>query len=151
MVFPHTRTTKSAEETAAVGRELAAYLKIQKRRGQALPLCLYGELGSGKTTFTRGFAKELGIKTRLLSPTFIIVRRYQLSKPFFYFYHIDLYRMQSKEGLEGLGVADILSDNSAFVAIEWAEKLGTMLPESRIDIELRVEDDGHSIEIVEVL
>lgn len=112
-------------------------------------VCLYGELGSGKTTFTQGFAKELGIATRLLSPTFIIVRRYQLPTPFSYFYHIDLYRMQGNVDVEGLGIADILLDTStSFVAIEWAEKLGDKLPENRVDIWFKALNDGrHEITI----
>ncbi len=108
----------------------------------ALPVCLYGELGSGKTTFMQGFAKELGLGTRLLSPTFIIVRRYYLPKPYSYFYHIDLYRIQGKADVEGLGIRDILSDNLSFVAVEWAEKLGGWLAKRRIDVRFTLMDDG---------
>jgi len=140
MVFPYTRITKNAQETAEVGDRLADYLK------KPLPICLYGDLGSGKTTFIQGLAKEFGITTRLLSPTFIIVRRYQLRKPFSFFYHIDLYRIESNLALEGLGISEILSDASSVIAIEWAEKLGELIPEKRIDVHFKVlENTNHEI------
>ena len=131
--------TKNAEGTAEVGRQLAGeHPKV---------VCLYGELGSGKTTFAQGFAKGLGIIGRLLSPTFIIVRRYDLLKNLS-FYHIDLYRLNSTDEMEELGLAEIFSDPAAFVVVEWADKLGNLLPADRIDIHFSVLDDGkHKITI----
>jgi len=141
MDFSHTTITKSANETAGVGEEIGNTLK------PPLILCLYGELGSGKTTLVQGFAKGLGITTRLLSPTFIIVRRYQIPDSSGFLYHLDLYRVEAEE-LEELGLSDILSDLSSIVVIEWAEKLGSWLPKRRIDIKFTVLSDGkHSIEI----
>jgi tRNA threonylcarbamoyladenosine biosynthesis protein TsaE len=99
---------------------------------------LYGDLGSGKTTFVQGFVKGLGIHTRLLSPTFIIVRRYLLEKNPFLFYHVDLYRIGTIHGLEGLGMRELLTDSSAIIVIEWAEQLGQLLPKQRIDITFEV-------------
>jgi len=96
--------------------------------------CLYGELGSGKTTFIQGFARGLGITTRLLSPTFIIVRRYALKVPASFLYHIDLYRTQSMKDLEGLGLSEIFSDPHAIILMEWADRLGSLLPHKRTDI-----------------
>lgn len=105
--------------------------------------CLYGELGSGKTTFTQGFAQGLGITTHLLSPTFIIVRRYSLKNQQTFFYHIDLYRVKTEQDLNGLGLQEIFADPSAIVLIEWAERLGSFLPKDRTDItfEVIVEDE----------
>ncbi len=111
-------------------------------------MCLYGDLGSGKTTFVQGFARALGITGRLLSPTYIIVRRYQLKPPLRFFYHIDLYRLQAEIELGELGLAEILRDRKSFVAIEWAEKLGNLMPERRLDIHFRVLHEGeHEITI----
>lgn len=111
-------------------------------------MCLYGELGSGKTTFVQGFAKGLGIKARLLSPTFIIVRRYIVPKEFF-FYHIDLYRINQPREIEELGLSEIFSDPNAYVVIEWAQKLAS-LPKNRLDIHFSVQEDGkHNITITE--
>ncbi|MBI5619696.1 tRNA (adenosine(37)-N6)-threonylcarbamoyltransferase complex ATPase subunit type 1 TsaE [Candidatus Gottesmanbacteria bacterium] len=148
--------TKSAQETAALGKELAIQLKTQnaelndQKRGQvgATTICLYGELGSGKTTFAQGFAKGLGITSRLLSPTFIIVRRYQVSNTSDFLYHLDLYRVGGEKDLYDIGIAEILADTGSYVLIEWAEKLTKNLPEKRIDIWFTVRENGkHHIKI----
>lgn len=105
-------------------------------------LCLYGELGSGKTTFTQGFAKGLGITTRLLSPTFIIVRRYQIPLSEKFLYHIDLYRLKNIDDLKELGLSEIFTDPNAYVVVEWAEKLGELQPHRRVDIHFTTEKYG---------
>ena len=152
----HNRTlyTKRAKETQSIGKDLAQSLVDQIRRGvMSLPLiyCLSGDLGSGKTTFAQGFARGLGITTRLLSPTFIIVRRYEIPQTALWFYHLDLYRVEHEKELETLGIREILQNPSAIVAIEWAEKLGSLMPEHRIDIEFSILSSGdyqiHTTEI----
>ncbi len=146
MVQPQTVITKSAHETAKLGEKLADYLTageyIEKESSGATVVCLYGELGSGKTTFAQGFAKGLGITSRLLSPTFIIVRRYSLSNSSGFLYHIDLYRLQKKEEIEALGILEIFSDSKSMVLVEWAEKLTENLPDNRLDIWFKVDDQG---------
>ena len=138
MDFTKQIITKSAQETAEVGAALAAHLKPGV-------VCLYGELGSGKTTFTQGFARGLGITTRLLSPTFIIVRRYDIPRSDKSLYHIDLYRIQK---FDGLGLAEIFSDPNAIVVIEWAEKLADAIPKDRTDIYFStLSDETHAISI----
>lgn len=137
MVFPQTIITKSAKETTALGERVA--------REKPRFVCLYGELGSGKTTFTQGFAKGLGITSRLLSPTFIIVRRYGIPSSDKFLYHIDLYRVFN---FEGLGLTEIFADENAIVVIEWTERLGDMLPKNRTDIYFTVFDnEQHTITI----
>jgi tRNA threonylcarbamoyladenosine biosynthesis protein TsaE len=130
--------TKKPEETAAAGEALARY--IAGREGPCI-VCLYGELGSGKTTFTQGFARGLGITSRLLSPTFIIVRRYQIPKKENYLYHVDLYRLHIVTDLEGIGLPEIFTDSASYTVVEWAERLGGLLPDNRIDIHFGVMDD----------
>lgn len=150
--------TVSPQETAQAGETLARDLKgqgiLRLRSGQAgehagaIIVCLYGELGSGKTTFAQGFAKGLGITSRLLSPTFIIVRRYQAPNTSGFLYHLDLYRVGGEKDLQGLGIAEILADTGSYVLIEWAEKLGNWLPGDRVDIRFSVLSDGnHQVEI----
>ena len=108
-------------------------------------LCLYGQLGSGKTTFTQGFAWGLGITSRLLSPTFIIVRRYQIPKKESYLYHVDLYRLNKVTEMEEIGLPEIFADPASYTVVEWAERLGELLPNNRIDIRFEVMDDERHI------
>lgn len=140
MDFSFQTITKNAKETAKLGEEMG--IEFITMNLEPRTICLYGELGSGKTTFVQGFAKGLGIATRLLSPTFIIVRRYHLSQKFSFLYHLDLYRPEGVKDLETLGVPEILADTSCLVVIEWAEKLGPLLPKNRIDIHFETLDNG---------
>jgi tRNA threonylcarbamoyladenosine biosynthesis protein TsaE len=114
---------------------------LMGERDGAVVVCLNGPLGSGKTTFAQGFAKALGVKTRLLSPTFIIVRRYDISHHSFFLYHIDLYRIGKSAQTEQLGLGEIFADPRAVVVIEWAEYLGNKLPRKRTEVTFRALDD----------
>jgi tRNA threonylcarbamoyladenosine biosynthesis protein TsaE len=89
---------------------------------------LIGDLGSGKTTFTKGVAKGLGIKARIVSPTFIIMRTHKVAgnstkskKRIMTLYHLDLYRLQTQKQTEHIGLEDILSDPTGITFIEWPE------------------------------
>lgn len=113
--------------------------------GRTIPakiICLWGELGSGKTTFTQGFARGLGITSRLLSPTFIIVRRYQIPHKNGFLYHLDLYRMKEPKDVSSVGFEEMVADPNSVVVIEWPERLGTLLPEKRLDIHFGVLPNG---------
>jgi tRNA threonylcarbamoyladenosine biosynthesis protein TsaE len=138
--------TKSAQETQALGEKIANNLK----GGEVLALT--GELGSGKTTFLQGLAKGLGIKERILSPTFIMMRSYPITdrqSPVTNFYHVDLYRVENEKDVEGLGLEEIWSDPRNIVAIEWAEKIKKILPKKRIDIYFKyLKEDEREIKIV---
>ena len=126
--------TKNAEETQKLGEELAH--RLTQKGSVTLPyvICLYGDLGMGKTTFVQGFAKGLGITSRLLSPTFIIVRRQYLMPIDRFFFHLDLYRLTSEQSIQELGIQEIFDNEKNIVIVEWAERLGDLLPEKRIDI-----------------
>jgi tRNA threonylcarbamoyladenosine biosynthesis protein TsaE len=126
--------TKSAQETQALGEKIANKLIIGH---QPSIIALTGELGSGKTTFLQGLAKGLGIKERILSPTFIMMRDYQVRSAKCKaqrFYHVDLYRLESEKDIEGLGLKEIWSDPKNIIAIEWVEKIKNVLPKKRMDI-----------------
>ncbi len=133
------RITTSVEETEALGATVAS---------QAIPgvvVALHGELGSGKTTFMHGVAKQLGITGRVISPTFVIMRSYVINsrevQEVDRLYHLDLYRLSSEKEIEEVGVLDLIKDPKNLVFIEWAEKMGTLLPEKRIDISFEYVDD----------
>lgn len=125
--------TKNPEETQSFAEMFA----------KTLPggiVALYGDLGSGKTTFVQGLARRLGIKKRIISPTFVIVRTYKIG--FNNFYHIDLYRIESEKDIEGLGIGEIMNDPKSVVVIEWAEKMKDLLPKKRIDIYFEYVDEN---------
>lgn len=95
----------------------------------AVVLALEGELGSGKTTFTQGLAEGLGVKERVLSPTFLIVKEFELShKDKTRLYHIDCYRLQFPQELLDLGFRSIVDDPKHIVVIEWADRVKEILP-----------------------
>ena len=130
--------TKSAQETFKLGEKIGNRLILSSDRGDHV-LCLSGQLGSGKTTFIQGIAKSLGIIKPVPSPTFIIVRQYETrAKLYSQFYHIDLYRLETKKDLQTLELKEIFSDPNSLIAVEWAEKLASLLPEKRIDISFEV-------------
>jgi tRNA threonylcarbamoyladenosine biosynthesis protein TsaE len=133
--------SKSEKQTKKIASDLAKNLV-----GQNI-ICLYGELGAGKTTFVSGFAKGLGIKKRILSPTFVIIRQYLIPKSEKVLFHIDLYRLQNSQEIDGLGIGELLSDPKNIVVVEWAEKLESLLPKRRIEVKFKVEDDFRKIQI----
>ncbi|MEK7543356.1 MAG: tRNA (adenosine(37)-N6)-threonylcarbamoyltransferase complex ATPase subunit type 1 TsaE [Patescibacteria group bacterium] len=161
------RSTTSPQETANLGQELGNVLRkkdkgnpserlgTRRKKGSgwsgATTVCLYGDLGSGKTTFVQGLAKTCGITSRLPSPTFFIVRRYSMPHSVGFFYHMDLYRVMGEKELVELGLPEILADPDSIVLIEWAEKLGSLLPKRRIEIRFSIlSDDTHRIAIVKL-
>lgn len=85
---------------------------------------LSGQLGAGKTTFAKSFAKALGLK-HITSPTFIVVNSHNL-KNRKHFYHIDLYRLNSKNELQTLGLDELFKEQDRIILIEWVEKFPTI-------------------------
>lgn len=129
--------TKSPEETKRLARKIASTL----HSGEVL--CLYGDLGAGKTTFIRGLIEFFIPGKRVLSPTFIIVRHYYINHPFIKnIYHVDLYRISMIEEIADLGLSEFMNKSDTIVAIEWAEKLESLLPEKRIDINFSIIDEN---------
>jgi len=119
--------TNSAPETEKIGEKLAKNLPDRI-------FALIGELGSGKTTFVKGFAKGLGIKKRILSPSFVLMRQYKITPRRSDLYHIDLYRLEKPIDIKTLGLEEIWNNPYNLVIIEWAEKIKEMLPEKRVEI-----------------
>ena len=94
-------------------------------------ICLCGELGSGKTTFLQGFAKGLGIKEKILSPTFIIMRKFKN------FFHFDCYRIENPKEILSLGFKEIIANPKNIVTIEWADKIKKILPKESLIIKFK--------------
>lgn len=136
--------TKSAEETKIFGKSFTNQLKsLPAGRQGGLVLALVGELGSGKTTFVQGLAEGLGIKDKIISPTFVLMRQHKN------LYHIDLYRLEKdvEQGLLLLGVADIWGRPENIVVIEWADKARGAIPEDALWIEFKQEGEGRRITV----
>lgn len=125
--------TKSERETKRVARLLAEEIirKPLKTKG-AVVIGLEGELGSGKTIFVQGFAKGLGIRRRLTSPTFVLIKKYKN------LYHIDCYRLNKPKDLLDLDFKEIISDPKNIVLIEWAEKIRRILPKNIVWVKFEI-------------
>ena len=133
------KTTSSPEETIAFAQQIGARL----RSGDVI--AYFGGLGVGKTTFTRGLARGMGLPDVVSSPTFAIVQEYHgegLS-----LYHFDMYRIEGALDLESTGFYDYPLDEGVF-AIEWSENIAAELPEGCIRITIdRLSDDGRQITV----
>lgn len=136
-------TTTKAEQTKKLAAKLAKeILKTGSHQKHARVIGLVGDLGAGKTTFTQGFAKALGIKKRMISPTFLIFRRYEIPKLKTYnlklttFYHMDAYRIHNPKELTVLDFKKILSNTKNILLIEWADQIKKALPKDTIWIRL---------------
>ena len=135
--------TNSASQTQKLGEKLAKEI-FTFGGSSSTVLGLEGDLGGGKTTFLQGFAKGLGVKEKILSPTFVILKRFQFNnlaiKQFNNFYHIDCYRISNAKEVLGLGFKKIISDPKNIVAVEWSERIKKILPKSAIIIKFNFVD-----------
>lgn len=134
--------TKSAEETKKVAKLFAKDITggFQVGGEAATIIALVGNLGAGKTTFTQGFAEGLSIKEKINSPTFVILKEYEIHRHkiskscFKNFYHIDCYRLKNEKDAETIGLEEILKNPENLVLIEWAERVKKILPKKQLII-----------------
>ncbi len=129
-------TTRGEMETI----EFAQNLESEKFPNMII--CLNGELGSGKTVFTKGFANALGIRESVTSPTFTIIKEYEGELPL---YHMDVYRLDGNT--EGVGIEEYFTKGGV-VMIEWANTIKDVLPENRLDIKIKVAGENSRVLIV---
>lgn len=133
--------TNSRAQTRKLGKALAQKLLETGLRKKAQVLALEGDLGGGKTTFLQGFAKGLLVKEKILSPTFVIMKRFTIDNlGFTNFYHIDCYRIEKAEELFNLGFKKIIQNPKNIVAIEWAERVRKIMPKHVIWIKFEFVD-----------
>jgi tRNA threonylcarbamoyladenosine biosynthesis protein TsaE len=119
----------STRQTKKIAQKLAEkILRLRLGRG-AIVIGLSGELGSGKTVFVQGFAKALGIKEKIHSPTFIIFRKHEIRNPKFEnLFHFDAYRLKNAKEVLALGWKKIISEPQNIVLLEWPENTGKIFP-----------------------
>ena len=125
--------TRGPQETEEKGKKLGEEILKVKNPSRAVVLALEGDLGSGKTTFVQGVAKGLQIRFRIVSPTFVIIKRYEFQNRQRNFYHIDCYRVKGRE-LVSLGFKEVIKHPRNVVAIEWADRILGILPKDVIKV-----------------
>ncbi|MBI2042516.1 MAG: tRNA (adenosine(37)-N6)-threonylcarbamoyltransferase complex ATPase subunit type 1 TsaE [Candidatus Nealsonbacteria bacterium] len=129
--------TKNFRQTKQVGRALAREIIREGRGEKAAVIALVGDLGGGKTTFTQGLAAGLGVKEKVLSPTFVILKSFNARKnssPFERLYHIDCYRIGKAKDIAELGFDEIIGKPENIVVVEWADKIKELLPKTSLFI-----------------
>ena len=113
--------------------------KLAQRLKGGEVICLRGDLGSGKTVFASSIIKYFCGRIRVLSPTFIIVRHYSVENSRInHILHIDLYRLEKYHEIMDLGLNEFMNKPDSIVIIEWAEKMGNLLPPKYIDVMINV-------------
>ena len=133
----------SAKEMKNLGLSVARrVILLRKDKENAIVLGLQGGLGGGKTTFLQGFAQGLNIRQRVLSPTFVLMKRFSIPKkpglgPYKFrdFYHIDCYRIKETKEMLRLGFKEIISNPKNIVCVEWADRIRNIMPPDTIWID----------------
>ncbi|MBZ1348915.1 MAG: tRNA (adenosine(37)-N6)-threonylcarbamoyltransferase complex ATPase subunit type 1 TsaE [Candidatus Liptonbacteria bacterium] len=129
--------SNSPYQTKTIGIFLGEEIKKTKTsQNKALIIALIGDLGAGKTVFIKGLMQGLGIKKKIVSPTFIIFRRLNNAYNRGAIYHIDAYRLKKEKDILSLGFKQILAGPKNIVIIEWAERIKKSVPSGAIWIKL---------------
>ena len=136
--MPESIQSHSAAETEALGVRLA------ERLGPGDVVALTGELGAGKTCFTQGLARGLGVAGRAVSPTFVLINEYRGRLPV---HHVDAYRTESLTELLDLGLDELFSGDGVTI-VEWADKLLPLLPAHTVHVHIEgVGDEPRTIRV----
>ena len=120
-------TSNSEEDTLVLAQN------FESEKFKNMVICLIGELGSGKTVFTKGFAGALGIEENITSPTFNIIKEYQSGE--MPLYHMDVYRLEGSNC--DLGIDEYMNKGGVTI-IEWADLIKDELPEERLEIKFKI-------------
>jgi len=130
-------TSRSEKETIELAQN------IESERFPNMVICLEGDLGSGKTVFTKGFASSLGIEETVTSPTFNIIKEYTSGE--MDLYHMDVYRLN--ENNEDIGIEEYF-DKGGITIIEWSDMIKDILPEERLEIKIKILDDLEDTRVI---
>jgi tRNA threonylcarbamoyladenosine biosynthesis protein TsaE len=133
----------SLNDTKKIGAKLA---KIKTKN--AIVVALFGDLGSGKTTLIKGFLFALGIRKKIISPTFILMRKFHLKKFNKNVYHLDLYRILKNKDLKILNLDELIKDSQNILLIEWPQKILKKLPPQTIKLYFKHGNKENEREII---
>ena len=114
---------------------------IESEKFPNMVICLEGDLGSGKTLFTKAFAKSMGISENITSPTFNIIKEYD-GEEGYKLYHMDVYRLS--ESKEDIGISEYFNKGGVTI-IEWADLISDILPKDRLDIRIKIVDENKRV------
>lgn len=127
-------TSRSVKDTIRIAEDL------ESEKFPNMVICLYGELGSGKTVFTKGFANAMEIEDTITSPTFNIIKEYNTGE--LPLYHMDVYRLEETD--ESVGIEDYFNKGGITI-IEWADIIKDRLPKKRLDIKFKFIDEDKRV------
>ena len=117
----------SLKDTTRIAKEVAR--ELTRSTKHPLVVALKGDLGASKTTFTKAFLRGLGVRATVISPTFVLMKEYTLTKRNYKrAYHIDVYRLRRPVEIFPLFLTDLLKERSSIIIIEWADKIKKRLP-----------------------
>ena len=133
-------TTYSEEETIELAQN------IESEKFPNMVICLRGDLGSGKTVFTKGFASAMEITEEITSPTFTIIKEYKSGD--MPLYHMDVYRLDGK--VADLGIEEYFTKKGITI-IEWADMIEDYLPEKRLDIKIKSSAEDEDKRIITII
>lgn len=131
---------KISKNTVHTKKIAKSFLKqiVKTKNKTACVVGLYGDLGTGKTTFTQYVAKELGIKKKVASPTFVVMKRYPLKNEMFKnFFHLDAYRLKDEKELHALGWKDMVKNPDNLIFIEWPERVKKAMPKKHYKVKIK--------------
>ncbi len=142
-------TSRSLEETATFAHKwLEEITSLYPDLDTALVVGLSGHLGAGKTAYVKALARILGIQEDITSPTFVIMKNYDIAHgPWKKVVHIDAYRLEKKEELTALQWDNVISDPQNVILIEWPENVGLTEFKPSADIHFEIKDGVHHIEV----
>ena len=132
-------TTYSEQETIELAQN------IESEKFPNMVICLMGDLGTGKTVFTKGFAQALEVSEEVTSPTFNIIKEYTSGE--MPLYHMDVYRLDGK--VEDLGIEEYFNKKGITI-IEWADMIPDYLPEKRLDIRIKSSEEDEDKRIITI-
>lgn len=130
-------TSRSEQDTIELAQN------IESEKFENMVICLQGDLGSGKTMFTKGFASSLGVDEAITSPTFNIIKEYTSGE--MDLYHMDVYRLDGK--VEDLGIEEYFT-KKGIVIIEWADMIKDYLPDERLEIKIKLSEEDENTRII---